>query len=295
MNLDRIDSAYRNIWSIGDIHGCLDELKALLSKVEFDSSKDMLLLCGDLVNRGPKSWLTLEFLAEIGDAVEFVWGNHDLYFLSQPDKFNTLSSYQGVLDQPITEKNQLLDFFKKGQILIEAKITDHNDTIRHFLITHAGIHPDWTLQQVREYARFSESVLTSNFQNHEYSDFLKGNESDIAPIAKLEKDAKLRTIVNCFTRMRMLDGDANLILDYASPEEITQQAGMPWFQFPHKTLKSSSDIHLLFGHWASLGGITNTERIFALDTGCVWGEKLTALNLRTMQRIFQPSLSAGKK
>ena len=40
---------------IGDVHGCYDELIALLHKVEFTPGKDTLWLTGDLVARGPGS------------------------------------------------------------------------------------------------------------------------------------------------------------------------------------------------------------------------------------------------
>ena len=40
---------------VGDVHGCLDELRELLAKVAFNQSSDVLLFTGDLGNRGPYS------------------------------------------------------------------------------------------------------------------------------------------------------------------------------------------------------------------------------------------------
>jgi len=50
-----------------------------------------------------------------------------------------------------------------------------------------------------------------------------------------------------------------------------------WFNHP-LTIKNEN-LHLIFGHWAALGGKTNIEKIIAIDTGCVWGYKLSAYRL----------------
>jgi bis(5'-nucleosyl)-tetraphosphatase (symmetrical) len=39
---------------IGDVHGCLDELKALINQLELTPS-DRLFFIGDLINKGPNS------------------------------------------------------------------------------------------------------------------------------------------------------------------------------------------------------------------------------------------------
>lgn len=66
---------------IGDVHGCYDELIALLHKVEF-TWKDTLWLTGDLVARGPGSLDVLRYVKSLGDSVRLVLGNHDLHLLA---------------------------------------------------------------------------------------------------------------------------------------------------------------------------------------------------------------------
>ena len=44
-----------------------------------------------------------------------------------------------------------------------------------------------------------------------------------------------------------------------------------------------ADRQVLFGHWAALNGVTNQNQITALDTGCAWGNKLTALKLEDQE------------
>jgi hypothetical protein len=44
---------------IGDVHGCLDELKALLKRCKWDPKRDRLVLVGDLVGKVLVSVLAL--------------------------------------------------------------------------------------------------------------------------------------------------------------------------------------------------------------------------------------------
>ena len=67
---------------IGDVHGCYDELIALLEQVEFNPETDTLWLTGDLVARGPGSLEVLRFVKQLGDSVRLVLGNHDLHLLA---------------------------------------------------------------------------------------------------------------------------------------------------------------------------------------------------------------------
>ena len=67
---------------VGDIHGCLDELQALLTLASFNAEADQLIFTGDLVSRGHKSLETLRFVKGLGDSAKLVLGNHDLHLLA---------------------------------------------------------------------------------------------------------------------------------------------------------------------------------------------------------------------
>jgi hypothetical protein len=64
-----------NVIIVGDIHGCLDEFKALLVKCNYDARLHSVVLVGDLVNKGPFSAEVVKFCRQIG--AHSVRGNHD--------------------------------------------------------------------------------------------------------------------------------------------------------------------------------------------------------------------------
>lgn len=72
----RIDgSAYRNIWVVGDLHGCYTLLMGKLDEIGFDTTQDLLISVGDLIDRGAEN-------IECLDLINFPWfkavrGNHE--------------------------------------------------------------------------------------------------------------------------------------------------------------------------------------------------------------------------
>ena len=57
---------------------------------------------------------------------------------------------------------------------------------------------------------------------------------------------------------------------------------IPWYEVAGRR---SANLRIVFGHWSTLG-LHENNKVFALDTGCLWGGKLTALRLDD-QKIFQ--------
>ena len=91
-----------------------------------------------------------------------------------------------------------------------------------------------------------------------------------------------RTIINYFTRMRFLSKDGSLRLNLKSGKG--KKGYVPWYKKTINNLKDNENI--VFGHWASLEGKTGLKNIIGLDTGCVWGNKLTAIRLED-KKLFQ--------
>ena len=91
-------------YAIGDIQGCYREFIDLLNKIEFDPKEDKLWLVGDLVNRGPNSLETLDYIFSIKESCNVVLGNHDLHLISVSKKLRSTQK-SDTLDDLLKNKN----------------------------------------------------------------------------------------------------------------------------------------------------------------------------------------------
>ncbi len=261
---------------IGDIQGCYHDLLALLAKAHFNPEKDMLYVAGDLVARGEDSLATLRYLYQLGERAKIVLGNHDLHLLAVANGIKTdkeKDKIAPILTAP--DKNELLNWLRHQPLLIHFK---SKPSLKSFVMTHAGIPPCWTLTQAKQYAKEAESVLQSN----DYLDLLKNMYSDEPRLwsNKLTGYARLRFIINAFTRMRFCEKDMSLDMacklppaELKSTKQEKDQTLFPWFEHPKRKPIQET---LVFGHWAALEGLRE-EKLIGLDTGCVWGGALTLL------------------
>ncbi|TDO09863.1 MULTISPECIES: symmetrical bis(5'-nucleosyl)-tetraphosphatase [Halomonas] len=268
-------------YAIGDLQGCHDEFVALLDKLDFDPRRDHLWLAGDLVNRGPGSLACLREVMALGEAATAVLGNHDLHLLAvargaaREKPKDTLSAIFAAPD-----RERLLDWLQSRPLLVRRRSREQGDIV----MTHAGLLPQWSVDLAEELAGEAETRLASEHSGA-FLEQMYGNQ----PACwrdDLDGIDRLRGIINVFTRMRFIDAAG--CLDFAAKEGLdSAPAGFaPWFQFPR-----DDDPWLLFGHWAALQGETPASRVRAeaLDTGCVWGNRLTALDLASGRRTSVPS------
>ena len=255
-------------YAIGDLQGCYDSLLRLLDKLNFNESKDTLWFAGDLVNRGPESLSTLRFVKSLSDNAITVLGNHDLHLLAIAAKHKKTkdSGLKEILNAD--DADDLLNWLRKQPLL-------HHDPRLNCTMVHAGIYPDWDLQDAQKYANELETVLRSD----DYLDFIfnmYGNLPDKWD-DELKGWERLRIICNIFTRMRYCENDGTLNFKSHGAPGTHPENTVSWFEVPNRKVMESK---ILFGHWSTLG-IINKKNIYALDTGCVWGGKLTALRIDT--------------
>lgn len=257
---------------VGDIQGCALELKQLLAKVNFKPQFDQLWCVGDLVGRGPDSLATIQFLQRLGDAVKIVLGNHDLNLLSvllNVREADPRDKLDAIIALPDLEKQQLITWLVQQPLM--RQIDDQ------VVISHAGVYPWWTVAQAQTYANEVSQALQQAWQQNTLGEFLQsmyGNEPNIWS-NDLCGPERIRFIINAFTRMRFCDQEGHLNFSAkTSPAEQTADADLvPWFE-----LWDIDRATLVFGHWAALMGKTHREDVIGLDTGCVWGNRLTLLH-----------------
>lgn len=256
------------IYAIGDVQGCYSELNRLLEKIAFDPADDQLWFCGDLVNRGPESLQTLQFVKSLGDRAISVLGNHDLHLLALHHgvyKVRDTSSLQQVLDS--SERDELMDWLQRLPIL-------HFDEMHNALLVHAGVHPDWGLSKALKLASEVETALRGK-QAKKFLSKMYGNKPTVWS-DDLTGSLRLRVITNIFTRMRYFNAARELDFDAAGSPRKTMSSGLtPWFQM-ESVLRE--DKRVFFGHWSTLP-VGCYGRCFALDGGCVWGGHMVALRI----------------
>lgn len=253
-------------YAIGDVQGCYKSLLKLLDKIKFNPDIDRLWFAGDLVNRGPQSLETLRFIKSLGDSATCVLGNHDLHLLALATGGSS-KKHPTLMDiLHATDRRDLLHWLRYRPLL-------HYDEEFDTALVHAGIPPGWKVKNALKRAAEVESILRSNY----YPDLLKhmyGNNPDQWS-KTLSGNARLRFIINAFTRMRYCDMNGHLDFRYNQRPGKQPNHLYPWFELPRKhRLKS----RILFGHWSTLGHIQQ-DKFIALDSGCVWGRKLTAVRV----------------
>ncbi len=266
-------------YAIGDVQGCKDQLEHLLEVIHFDPTVDTLWFAGDLVNRGPDSLGTLQLIYSLRKSVEVVLGNHDLHLLAvseHPSKQNSKDTFDDVLEA--VDRTKLL-LWLRHQPLVHVE--------GDFLMTHAGVYPLWDRNEVVAYAEEVEQVLASD----QYSEFLLqmyGNQPDKFSTTLTGMD-RLRFITNTFTRMRFCTDDMALDMLCKKPIEDAPDELIPWFNVNNRIDHRGTILH---GHWAALLGGEPKPGIISLDTGCVWGNKLSAWRLEDKQWFSVPGYQA---
>ncbi len=267
-------------YAIGDIQGCYTELQALLELIHFNPNQDTLWCTGDLVNRGPQSLEVLRFFKQLKERAVVVLGNHDMHLLAVAYGNTERLKPQDTLTPILTasDAEELIEWLRHRPFL-------HHDAELGFTMIHAGIPPQWSLLQARQYAAQIEEVL----QGPKYRDYLAHLYGDEPKkwSNQLEGWERVRFINNCFTRLRYCNTHGKLALKKKGPpsfESNNKDDDKPWFFWPHRASRHQK---IICGHWATLGYYVK-DGIYAIDTGCVWGGALTALRLEDTRVFSMP-------
>lgn len=263
-------------YAIGDIHACLDALQRLLEKLAFNQDRDRLWLTGDLIGRGPDAVETLRFIRSLGPAVEAVLGNHDIHCLAVAAGHGRLrrdDQIEPLLAAP--DRDELLHWLQHRPLMVEIPGLPYT-------LVHAGIPPQWDIDQALIHAHEAESALQGADSATLFA-HLYGNKPDRWDEA-LSGWERVRFIINAFTRMRFCRADGRLDMRFNGPPEEAPDGLYPWYAAPGHRLDASRST-IISGHWSRLGCRTGAGYI-TLDTGCLWGGRLTAVRLDGLHPTF---------
>lgn len=259
------------LFAIGDLQGCAGQLDTLLERVSAHAPDAGFVFVGDLVNRGPDSLGCLRRLRAMGERAQTVLGNHDLHLLAvasglrAPGRWDTLDA---LLSAP--DRDELLGWLRHQPLALMAD---------GHLVVHAGVLPQWSAQQTLALAEEVSAVLRSD-QWLEFLAQMYGNQparwSD-----DLEGMDRLRCIVNALTRLRFCTPDGEMEFETKEAPGQPPAGYLPWFDVPGRR---TAEVPVVFGHWSTLG-LTMKPHLIGLDTGCVWGGKLSALCLSDYQLV----------
>jgi bis(5'-nucleosyl)-tetraphosphatase (symmetrical) len=260
------------LYFIGDLQGCHEPLQRLLQRIDFSPSRDTLYLLGDLVNRGPDSLAVLRTVAQLGDSAQSLLGNHDLHLLTvgyglrKQHKGDTLDA---ILQAP--DLDGLLDWVRHRHMALH---------IKGWLLVHAGVLPQWTTAQTLALAEEVEQALRSA-QAVEFLRTMYGNSPACWDDSLTGYD-RLRVIVNALTRLRFCTPQGVMEFKAKGSADATPLGHLPWFDVPGRLTTGTP---IAFGHWSTVGldapegKPVMRQNTLALDTGCVWGNCLTAAKL----------------
>jgi len=256
-------------YAIGDVQGCYRQLRQLLKKIAFNPNNDQLWVAGDLVNRGPANLDSIHIIQDMGNSAKMVLGNHDLHLLAVAEghkKLTRKDTLKDVLEAP--DLQEIIQWLRKQPLM-------HQCTELGYSMVHAGIPPIWTIKQAMSYAKEVHNALKNDKSFDKFLANMYGNVPS-AWQEELTGSDRLRLITNYFTRMRFCNAEGDLELDTKTEADTAPAGFQAWFSYKHH---ACAEQKVIFGHWASLLGKTDTANFIALDTGCIWGGKLTALRL----------------
>ena len=256
------------VWAIGDLQGCYGPTQRLLEKIRFDPARDRLWFCGDLVNRGGESLETLRLVHSLSEQVVTVLGNHDLSLLaiaerSEPEQRKVNPDLRSVLFAD--DRDVLLDWLRTQPLL-------HVDRALGWMMVHAGLAPKWTTRLAEQHAREVEHRLHGDGAKKLLKNMYGDRPAWSPKLTGFDRD---RAIINVFTRMRYCSPRGRIAFEEKGAPG-TQQPGLyPWYEVPGR---AERDLKIVCGHWSTLGLFIG-HGVHALDTGAVWGGKLTALQI----------------
>jgi len=256
---------------VGDVQGCITSLKNLLTKINFSFDSDRLFFVGDIVNRGENNLETMKFILSHQDNFEMVLGNHDIHLIAchfDYKKIKKSDNFEDILHSNL--RDRIIEYLLKKPLALK---------LDQSILVHAGVPPIWSKEDVFYYSDYIKSKMQSS-NSKKFIDSIYSNKPNkfMYSNTMIEKSTYA---INAFTRMRFCSKHGKL--DYKAKGNFDHNPSGYKAWFLHKNEKLA-DVDIFFGHWSALKNFNQPKR-YHLDTGCVWGNKLTAIRFKD-KKIF---------
>lgn len=260
--------------AIGDVHGCLDPLERLLTRLAQDGGEAApLWFTGDILNRGPRSLETLRRIIGLGQRAVTVLGNHEIHLLGVAAGVRRIKpgdTLDDILAAP--DCDALIDWVRRQPLAV-------HDGAR--LMVHAGVLPQWDIEEVLRCA----DALHAGFAGAHWQDFARAVLQPAPADWSEARDeiGRLRLALAALTRLRFCTPQGRPDWIAKGGPGAAPSGTVPWFDVPGRR---SAGIPIVFGHWAALGLMVRDDAI-CLDSGCVWGNALSAMRLDRARQSWQ--------
>lgn len=264
------------IYAIGDLHGCYSELQQLLAQIAFHPQRDRLWFVGDLISRGPDSLACLRFVRDLGDRAVAVLGNHEIRALTGLSGNATaeFNLYMGYFSDA-SDREELYDWLRTLPLV-------HRDRSLGFTMVHAGLHPDWSLDDAVERSDKLSVILSDRERCRAFlaDDHPKPPLEEPPPD---EEESWLHFALALLTRIRYCTRKGRLMTSKEVRESgLLEGSGEPPenspFQAWHHHRPWQPGERVVYGHWA-MAGLNLGPHAYGLDSGAVYGGHLTAMRL----------------
>ncbi|KWB59674.1 bis(5'-nucleosyl)-tetraphosphatase (symmetrical) [Burkholderia ubonensis] len=250
--------------AIGDIQGCHSSFRQLTEKLAA-SPDTQFWIAGDVVNRGPASLAALRELVDLGLRATVVLGNHDLHLLAVAAGIRT--------ERPGDTIGEILDAPDADALLEWVRHRPFAHFEHGMLLVHAGVLPQWDVTLALELADELQRALRAPDWRDTLSHLYGNDPNQWHP--NLKKRDRMRVAFNAFTRIRFCTPDGAMEFRTSGGPASAPPGYLPWFDVPGRR---TEDATVVFGHWAALG-LMLRDNVIALDSGCVWGNQLSAVRL----------------
>jgi len=254
---------------VGDVQGCVTSLKNLLKKINFSYDSDRLFFLGDVVNRGENNLETMKFILSHRDNFEMVLGNHDIHLIAchfDYKKIRKSDNFDDILDSNLREK--IIEYLLNKPLALK---------LDNSILVHAGVPPIWSREDVLYYSDCIKSNMQS-LNSQKFIDSIYSNKPNKFQDS-LTMIEKLTYAINALTRMRFCSKHGKIDYKAKGNFNLNPKGYKAWFLHENEKLKN---IDIFFGHWSTLKNFNQPKR-YHLDTGCVWGNSLSAIRFEDKQ------------